>query len=326
MANVMNKNHTNKLKWCSIAIYNTQVEEILVEIIIPFISKYDSAINCFWFNRSTERGDNLILLFKMKPNAADEYISNQLRGIITQKIKEKPGKRNQSALSTQDWFLPFPENHIEYNNKFLFDIIETGGLKASNIAEKLFQKSSELILKIFSNQKYWIPEDEIAKIFQFHLTLSSSFFTLKELVAFYSKIFESIKARLNIEEQDIKELINGLEDNFHDQKAMIVDYINTLLSSLLEGDLFENDILNEWKNSCESSKEELFSLQRNNEFFAPEDFEQERSINIPLNKQELFPIIEYYIRSINSQFGVKNSIELNVIYVLKRSLETIQKK
>lgn len=75
-----------------------------------------------------------------------------------------------------DWFLPYPNNHIHINDYFLFDIMETGGLQASTLAEELLSESSSTILDfVEAMEDGWNIDTAIGLGIQLHVVLFLAF-------------------------------------------------------------------------------------------------------------------------------------------------------
>lgn len=316
---------TKKANWCSLAIYSNNIEKILNETIAPFLEQYKSEINLFFFNRSRERGENLILIFNLTGQSND-LIKVVLKEKITNYLTEFPAPTLNITPPVNDWFLPFQNNHIEFNGNFLFDIIETGGLEASYIGQELLSSSSELLLDFFDaySSEEWIPDEQIGLAIQVQLALISAFMTPENTALFYSNAFENITAMIQTEQPEDKiNLLEGLAENYAAQEEGIGGFIASLSYYFHENEEFDDEWLNDWYSKCQEVAEKFLALQKRKAFFAPEDFEYNTKLTATKNEQELWPVIEYFARAINSQIGITDGLELNLMYILKKSTEKI---
>ncbi len=321
-------NTSGQKKWVSLAIYGDQFEKILVHVLVPFIEEYKGELSQFIFNRSRERGDNLLLMFESSSSAVTDLIKFNLNDRLKDYLKTNPYPLKEIEAPVMDWFLPFQNNHIEYNDNFLFDIMETGGLHASFLAQDFFHQTSKLLLSFFEAtiEEGWDPESSIGLALQIQLSFISSFgMSLDDIQAFYKWTFSNITEKIQGENEDFKTaLLEGLDDNFSEQKDDIVGYIGFLLETFDKGEAFDEEWLNDFHVHCKQTAVSLKALQNNNTYFTPENFEIDSLLTVDKDVQELWPIMEYYVRAVNSQMGIMDGVELNLLYTLMRGTSCIE--
>jgi len=320
-------------KWVSTAIYYDKMESLLTDAVVPFLQqeiysdKGRQGISNFIFNRNWERGQNLLLLFKGNDQACQELIKLKLTDHLKKHIAQHPAEDRPLTLPVLDWFLPFPSNHVEYNNTFLFDIMETGGLQSSHLVEELLTCSSALLLDFFeaSSEEGWDAESAIGIALQVHLVLATSFgMTTDEMREFYDYMFQNMLKMTQGDDEHFQETLqDGLKENFESQKESIVGFVNFLVETLSEGNDFDEDWVNQWIRQTKAIAQKMLAIQEEGYFVAPESYQYNKQFNSSKLLQEKWPVIEYCLRAINCQMGITNIFELNLIYTLKESLTAI---
>ena len=320
-------------KWVSTAIYYDKMESLLTDAVVPFLqqeiysNKGQQGISNFIFNRSWERGQNLLLLFKGNDKACEELVKLKLTDHLKKYIAQHPAADRPVNLPVLDWFLPFPSNHIEYYKTFLFDMMETGGLQSSHLVEELLTCSSALILDFFeaSSEEGWDAEAAIGIALQIHLVLTSSFgMTTDEMREFYHYMFNNMLKMTQGDDEHFQETLqSGLKENYESQKESIVGFVEFLVETLVTGDEFDEDWVNQWIQQTKNIAQKMQTIQEEGYFVAPEGYQYNEQFKSSKLLQEKWPVIEYSLRSINCQMAITNVFELNLIYTLKESLNSI---
>lgn len=309
-------------EWISFSIYHDQQDMALIHL-LPFIlsGKMGSSIIKFMFNRSWERGANLVLMFEINESADLKEFEHEVQGVIDQYIKMNPSPERVIQMPVNDWFLPFPANHIEIKNNCAFDIMETGGLKASLLAKSLLSASSKHVFQFIEEAgEVWGPESAIGAALQFHMALVSAFkLNLEESELFYDYFFASILDKTHGTDVDFHQnLLKGLAENFETQKESMLGFGEYVLSLFQNVEEIEEEWLKCWFTVCFEISGEIEALQRTGEYTVPENFEVNKEIAVNGDVQKKWPVLEYYLRSVNTQLGVNNVYELNLIYSLKQ--------
>jgi len=320
----------NKEKWVSVAFYYDNLEKILVEAVTPLteVLKEKELVSKVIFNRNWDRGLHLLLLLKTTQENFDTTIKPLFSTTIKTYFDANPAPQKEVELPVNDWFLPFPMNHVQFNDHFLVDVMETGGLQAADVADDILASSSAIVTEfIKESEGEWSPEGGIGAAIQLHLGLVHSFgFDAEQAALFYEKGFESmleITQGGDGEEDFQTNLIAGLYDNFQEQKEGLVGFGEYILSSLNEGEEFEDEWFNNWVAKAKEANAQIEALQQSGKYVVPEKFEVNEKLSISASQQEKWPVIEYYLRGINSQLGITNIYELNLIYTLKETTKEI---
>lgn len=316
--------------WISISLYHNDIEKIIHDVVLPIKDElYDKELtNKVIFNRSFDRGENAIIMCEINDENNRDLIKSIARHKATEFFKNNPAPSKKIELPVNDWFLPYPNNHIHINDYFLFDIMETGGLQASTLAEELLSESSGTILDfIEATEDGWNIDTAIGLAIQLHVVLFLSFDkNLENVSNFYESFFSNI-LKLTQGGQDQEkfknELLEGLQSTFSEQKENLRDYVCYITSTILDNDEFEDEWLNDWYKLCCKINNKVNALQSNGEFIAPEDFKFDENIDTSAEDQQKWLVIQYYLRSINSQLGILNAYELNLIYTIKECIALI---
>jgi hypothetical protein len=238
-----------------------------------------------------------------------------------------PAPQNPVVLPVNYWFLPFPNNYVHFNDNFQFDIMETGGLKASMLAEELLCKSSDLILDFVDGNEDDLDTDTSVGIaLQLHLLLLLAFKkNICSIADFSNNFFENILKVADCGESPKKfrkTLIGGLESSFDEQKEFLISFSESIISTVLEGNEFGEDWMNEWYKSCVNISDGINTLQKVGQFIPPEQFKYNQTIGVAEKDQEKWLVLEYYLRAINAQLNLFNIYEINLIYCLKECSNT----
>jgi len=316
--------------WISISLYHNEIEKIIHDVVLPIKDElYDKELtNKVIFNRSFDRGENVIIMCEINDENHRDLIKSIAKHKATEFFKNNPAPAKKIELPVNDWFLPYPNNHIHINDYFLFDIMETGGLQASTLAEELLSESSATILDfIEAAEDGWNIDTAIGLAIQLHVVLFLAFDKNMENASnFYETFFNNIlKVTQGGQDQEKfkNELLEGLQSTFSEQKENLRDYVCYITSTILDNDEFEDEWLNDWYKLCSKINYKVNVLQSNGEFIAPEDFKFNENIGTSAEAQQKWLVIQYYLRSINSQLGILNAYELNLIYTIKECIALI---
>lgn len=314
-----------KQKWISFSIYYDEQNSLLINA-LPLILSNRKEIIKYMFSRSNERGSNLILMFEVKNSIDIDVFTKEIKTVIVGFIKQNPSPDRAVELPVNDWFLPFSANHIEIKKDFVFDIMETGGLSSSLLAKNLLSHSSKHAFQFIQEANgEWGQDSAMGIALQFHLALVSAFkLTRDESGFFYDYFFASMLSKTHAADTDFQQnLLNGLSENYEGQKESMVGFGEYVLTLLHDVQNIEEEWLKEWFLSCGAIAEEMESLQKNGGYVVPENFEINNNIDVDVLIQKKWPVLEYYLRSINTQLGVNDVYELNLIYSLKETFKEL---
>lgn len=323
-------NTKNQEKWISVALYYDNLELLLAEAAAPVAEEIieNGIASKFIFNRSWDRGKHLLLMFKTTQEQFTSQLKPRIEEVISAYFNAKPAPEKEIELPVNDWFLPFPNNQIQFNENFMIDVMETGGLQASLVAEDLLAESSNTIAEfIKASEGEWTPESGIGIAIQVHLGLVQAFgLSTEEIAAFYTAGFNNmlkITQGGDDNENFQANLIAGLDETFQEQKQSLVGFSDYILSTLNEGEEFEDEWFNNWVTIAKNGSQMITKLQSTGQYVTPESFEIDKTISVAASVQEKWPVMEYYLRAINCQLGITDIYELNLVYSLKESLAGI---
>lgn len=312
--------------WISISLYHDQLDKLIHEVVVPSRKEvYEKKLSKkLIFNRSWAGGENIILICEVESVSDATAIRLLIEKRATAFFKQHPAPEKQIELPVNDWFLPFPNNHLHFNDQFLFDIMETGGLQASRLTPALLGHSSDAILDfIESAGEDWNVDSALGIALQFHLVFLLAFDRDIENISHFYHAFFGNMLRVteggDNSEHFKQDLVKGLELNFNEQKDALISFINEIISAMQHGDgeECEDEWLNEWSKCCTKFSHQIKQLQLNGEFIPPEQFVKNDEISASEQMQELWTVFEYYLRAINAQLGIENVYEINLVYSLQ---------
>lgn len=315
--------------WHSFSVYHNQIDEILSNIAPTLIQELinNNQISKFIFNRSWDRGENLLILLQYHIDTNEEAIEKRIKKELKQYVTNNPCPEKLIEFPVNDWFLPFPNNHIEYRNNFLFDIMETGGLQAAEVAEDLFISSSSILSKMITEAEgNWGIDTSFVSTIQKNIILTKVFHSeITDMKNFFEYLFELMIKSSNLDKdtESLTNLLQEFEETFQTQKEGLCDFISYIIDAIKSGDEFDEDWINQWVHDTNKAAEKLTIIRNNHKYVTPEAFEMNEALNTPVHIQELWPVIAYYLRFVNYQAGILGIYELNLIYTLKRCLTTI---
>jgi len=318
--------HNDKL-WVSVYLYYDKLDKLVHDVVAPIRNDaYEQKLtDKFIFNKSWLGGENIILIYEVQ-NTRDAIT---IRRIIEDRanafFRLHPAPEKQIVLPVNDWFMPFPNNHVHFNERFQFDIMETGGLQAAMLAEDLLTTSSNTILDLIEAMgENWNIDSALGIAIQFHLVFVLAFDNDTENISlFYDSFFTNLlKVTESGDSESFQEqLIDGLEANFNEQQEALLGFISFITAGIQQGEPFEDEWIQNWDNQCRRFSAQLKMLQSKGELVRPEHFKKNEAISVPDHIQELWSIQEYYLRATNSQLGIENAYEINLVYALKRCMK-----
>jgi len=325
----------NYSSWVSLSVYYTNVNKLIAG---PVSAVCDEIINSelanqYIFIRNENRGKNLNLLCKVSSIDDMELLKLKLATPLSSYLKQNPSETLPIKFPINDWFLPMPNNSLNFKENFIMDIMEVGGLEASLVSEFLLFNSSRLIIEIYNQLDEIEIDSLIGLAIQFHICfIFSAGMSFQEAKEFYDYYFEDLMGRVssdnsNSDENSSKDsILIGLKAAFEQQKDGVCVFIDELKTVVSNNEKFDEEYLNSWVQVSKDSTDRIKALQLEGKFVVPEGFEFVKRLSSDLSKQERWPVYEYYLRAVTSQLGVENIYEINLIYLIKEALKTISPK
>lgn len=313
----MKNENTNT--WFSVGCYYDDLEKLLVEKAVNVLETIKNNDWCtqFFFSKGNERGEHLLLVFQTKKTVFDQNIKPYITVEMEKFFNEFPAPEQKITFPINDWFLPLPHNYLHFNNDYQLDLMETGGLQASKIANTLLCDASQIILDSLENQ--WNGNINLGLAIQLQTILIKSFFSNEEdRDVFVTYLFEEVLAKTIFEsEEDKNTLFEGLISNYQEQEESLVPFIEFLL----DNDEYDDELLDSWKKSTYIVASILKELQESDYYIIPENFDN--SAYSERINSALFPVLMYYVKAINTQLNVGGIYELNLLYIMKNAGQTL---
>jgi len=334
-----------KFSWLSICIYYdmNNWNFLLSKGVKPFIEQMLDAKICddFMFFRGWIRGEHLELVFKGEKNKLNEILIPKFNSYFNQFLKDNPCEIKKRILPIPYWFIDYPFNSFVYTN-FKFHKLEviklSGGVKASKLAFKQFSLSSKVALSIIPNINELDTQVTTTVCLQLILGfLRNVEMSLGEAMHFTEDLFQNclpntthipkeFEKEKTILLENIQILQDGLNQNFISQEDELVEYIEMLWEAFNENGEFDEDWINEWINFVRANYSKLKLLQSGGCIVIPDHFKFNPNVDIPEERQELWLIYQFYIRTLSLQMGLYNANELNLYFTLKEAIRILSKK
>jgi hypothetical protein len=267
--------------------------------------------------RNYDSGKNVILIFGVKSDEEKQSLklelNEQLGTIIT-----KPQNTNHFDENPKtSWFLLKPQNHFEFSKEFFFDIMEVGGTENLKIAKDFFVLVSSVVQGFIYEDEDYNSENYINESIVITVCLVKFMTNSRvDFNQFFHYLFNKTVNSLDLGEEDKKVLNNGLEETFSSQREGISGFIDSVYEMLDTPNEIEEEWLGKFANGFVELGEEFKKIKIMNAYFTPEGFKFNPSYESSFEDQELWPVIEYFVRTINNVFDISNGEELNQLYIL----------
>ncbi len=316
--------------WVSASIYHHDLNSLFVEPVVPFLLQLEEVD--FHFSRAENRGKHLLVVFHCDESLFKAQVKAGFEEAVNAFFKENPSPERKFDLPVNDWFLPFPYDYIHYNESFQTDLMETGGLQATAMADYLLAQSSRILAGFIASQgKDWSAEEGIGMGMQIHIMLLASFgLDAGEMASFFDYAFENIFKKTQVGGDDPAQakaqLKAGLEENFMAQQEGLMGYMDYLVAEATDEPEWESNWENYWQSVVDTTSAKMNSLADHLLYILPEGFTPDESRGVSPRQQRFWPVLEYYIRAINTQMGLEGVLELNLMYCLKAGLNLVAKE
>src|SRR5689334_2324208 len=104
------------LSWISISLYHNQLDKLIHDVVVPVTRKVEeqNLSTKIMFNRSWEGGENIIIICEIKNARDGESIKSIIEKEANDFFAKHPAPEKKIELPIDDWFLPFPNNHVHF--------------------------------------------------------------------------------------------------------------------------------------------------------------------------------------------------------------------
>ncbi|MBN8703135.1 MAG: thiopeptide-type bacteriocin biosynthesis protein [Bacteroidetes bacterium] len=326
--------------WLASYLYYTEPwETILTEAVKPFAEQIlqEGLANQYFFIRYWERGPHIRLRFKGNKDTLEKNVLPRLTTFFSEYIALNPSKNLETP-----WMKDLPEDKKWYPNNSIQHIAyepETeryGGEYAILLAEQQFQASSNAVLAIISESEGWSYEKALGAAIQLHLSFAHAIgLTYSEVCYFYAHIQQAWFPRAyynyepNVDAEELKKRAEitqkAFEENFQKQKQFLVGFHEMLWNGLQEEAEFENEWMNTWIAEIKNYNSAVIKLQEEKKYVAniPANYNMPKHLAKPL--VERLWIYESLIHMTNNRLGIQNRDEAFLGYLIKRSMEELNK-
>ena len=339
----MNYRYTNSPEkyWLAAHLYYAEPwDTFLVKAVHPFIQTVidNNWAEQFFFIRYWEKGPHIRLRLKGDRRILEKEVQPRLENNIFRYYKTNPSHRREpepeNLSEEQQWFPNHSIQFIEYEP----EVERYGGAAGILIAEKQFELSSRVVLEIIRASSDWGYDRALGAGIQLHLAFACTLgMDLEETTAFYARIFEGwfgwglglyglTNKQPDTASQNRREsTLNGFKEQFKIQQSQLIPFHQTLWNALKNHLAFDQEWLNDWVENMTEIGKELRKEQKTGQLEYPAGFHITPAINIPQDRQRLWSILFSYVHMTNNRLGIMNRDEAYLGYLIKRSLEAMQK-
>ena len=321
-------------QWLAAYLYYTEPwTELLLNAVQPFIRETMQIpdVEQYFFIRYWERGPHIRLRFKGDAAVLEETVKPRLAQFFADYMAAHPSERItpewESTLPEADrWF---PNNSVQWI-EYEPETERYGGEVGIVIAERHFQDSSAIILRIIQESSQYTYERALGAAIQMHLSFAYAMgMTLGEAREFYRSIFygwlpsayggyrTDITPEQRQEAQDA--VLKAFEEQFELQQQMLLPFHKTVWEALHDGVEFEQEWLNDWIRAVQATARDFHDAKERGEIIDP------MQSSSPEVQNNLFgkTILGSYVHMTNNRLGILNRDEGYLGYLIMRSLEAM---
>lgn len=292
---------TNGL-WVSVHLFYTHHNHILKNGIYPFILdlRKKNEIKRYFFIRYFEKGPHIRLRLLINPDKK-EKIKLSINNYFQSFFRKYPSTRNFEGKNY------FPNNTIQYI-KYSPEIKRYGGKLAIKIAEKHFEDSSDIVLKLMQNYKKWDISIAQGKAIQLYTIFFKAINLSQETIYYmlikmnHSKLFRN-RAKIIAQTGNLDRLFTCL---FEKNKNNIVNNLINIHNIMKNGYIKEFFWISDFYNSIQKTEKNLIDIGYSKQFK-----------NI-INKVEIQKASIYlsYLHMLNNRLGLSNHDEAYLNFII----------
>ena len=276
-------------------------------------------ISNFFFIRYWEKGPHIRLRMKGETLDRVEQIKPYLDFHIVGYYKRFPSLNFPNQSNNE--FI-FPMNSIQ-QIEYAPEVNRYGGNKGIEIAEKFFEASSKVVLKILEERDSLSYDETVSLAIQLNIALSVTFrMSVSEMQSFYDLIFASMLQAVNMSQPSVgvNTIVERFERSYQTQRKELLNFLSNFLPIVYGSEKsFENEWLSTWINDCK-----LIATLFYNELSAGNI--QTFHINKLQNTQGEWYILSSYVHMSNNRLGLLNSDEAFIAYIISSALKEISNR
>lgn len=325
--------------WLGAYLYYGEPRELfLAEAVRPFVERIltERLADQFFFIRFSEQGPHIRLRFKGSQQTLVRAVKPGLDAFFSRYMEACPSSREELTgmemlPAEQQWR---PNNTIHYV-PYEPEIERYGGPTGVDIAERQFQHSSRMVLRLLTSSKNWDYDRALGAAIQMHLGLAWALgMSLTETRYFYARISEAWLVRAydfsphhSAEKNEARRemTLAAFAETFERQQEVLVAYHGQFWQLLTGGESFEQEWLNDWLCGMKELGRELMAADTCNRLIYPNGFNPDPTIPIPIKRQHLWSIVGSYVHMTNNRLGIHNRDEAYLGYLTVKSLEKLEK-
>lgn len=318
--------------------YNEPWEEFLVKSVQPFVQQMITSklADQYFFIRYWEKGPHIRLRFYGDIDVLNEKVKPALIRHFEAWFEENPSERTdpewmKEAVAEHRWF---PNNTVQFID-YEPETDRYGGEAATLLAERQFNASSNATFDVISESlQSWDYNRALGAAIQLHLGFAFGIgMNQEEAAAFFSNVFQNWAPRAyyffekDITSEELErrrlETLKAFETNFQNQKDALLPFFQTVWEAFEDGQLFDQEWLNQWVVDMTAIKEQLDKLQQNNQLVIPDWYQVKEFNTIPEENKQRWAIYDSYIHMVNNRLGIMNRDEGYLAYLVRESFKLL---
>ncbi len=298
--------------------YADEPERLLTQAVKPLVEEIMAAglAERYFFIRYFERGRHVRLRFQAPAQVLETQIKPKILAQINSWLEQNPSERDFE----RDDFLPNNTVHfIEYEP----EIVRYGGPHAIDVAERLFQLSSDAALALVAESDEWSYERALGAALQKHLGFMYGLgWDLKQAQGFCRQVkqgwlamvwYTGEKMDKDEFEKNKAETLEAFEKAFGEQKDGLLEFMSMMGQGLQQGADFEGPWLDEWIAGVREIGKSLDQFHERGELIYPSRYE-------PVGEApKHWEVLESYVHMTNNRLGILNRDEAYLGYLINET-------
>ena len=317
-------------KWLTACLYYAEpLENFLVQGVKPYVDVVMQAgiANCFYFQRSWDRGPHIKLWFKGNAEIIDTMLKPNLIEHFEQYFESRPSLRNEPNYpdnfpESKKWL---PNNSVHYFELMTPDTsVEQGVLRV--ITQKQFCASSMATLNsIKSNSGRWTYDDAMSTAIKLHLSFAFAVgMDLAEIHHFFKllwKQWQPVSAQPNKTNFPNKaKLKKSFKKALAIQKLDLTAFTVALWDSIESGRSLPDDHTDEWIHKNINVNIELGLVQEAGKLSLPPSSQILWTSDLPSSKLLLWNFYALFVDKTNNRLGIQGKDIGYLYYILDQIL------
>lgn len=298
---------STKDKWISFHLFYTDLTFLLKNGVSPFINELNQkkCINQYFFIRYWEKGPHIRLRLLVDDDKTAE-VTHLLNSYFSNFFMINPSVRKNNSNDL------LPNNSVQII-EYVPEVERYGGEFAIKIAEKHFQNSSEVVLKLIHDYDNWSITISQGKALQLYIVFFraislSNEDILKMITIMYNSHWKTIAQKI-VGDKDIEEVFTT---QYLKNEKIIKENIKSLNEIIDHNELINYPVLYDFFEKVKLIDEDLNDLNKRELI----------TLKNPTTDSNAKKGIIYisYLHMLNNRLGLRNQDEAYISFLLKKGM------